>query len=82
MTQNTDRLPAIHRALETVTDPEIPIINIIEMGMIADVRVEDTGIVVDMTPTFAGCPALDIIRDDIRKAVLEAAEQARGGSNA
>ena len=60
---------AIWRALESVTDPEIPVINVIEMGMIADVRVEGDRIVVDMTPTFAGCPALEVIRKEIRTAV-------------
>lgn len=64
-----DRLAAIHAAIETVTDPEIPVLNIVEMGMIAGVRVEEGGVVVDMTPTFAGCPALDMIRSDITRAV-------------
>lgn len=75
MMNNTDRLSTIHRALETVTDPEIPVITIIEMGMIANVRLEDTGVIVDMTPTFAGCPALNMIRDDIRKAVQNVGEE-------
>ncbi len=64
-----ERVEAIRRALETVTDPEIPVVNVIEMGLIADVRVEDRRVVVDMTPTFAGCPALDMIRENIHTAV-------------
>ena len=60
---------SIWRALESVVDPEIPVINVVEMGMIADVRMEGDRVVVDMTPTFVGCPALDVIREDIRAAV-------------
>jgi len=63
------RLRAIWQSLESVTDPEIPVINIVEMGMINDVRIDDEHVTVDMTPTFAGCPALDFIRSEIRAAV-------------
>lgn len=63
------RLAPVWRALESVTDPEIPVLNVVEMGIIAGVRVEADAIVVDMTPTFAGCPALDVIRADIHRAV-------------
>ena len=68
------RIQAIRWALETVTDPEIPTLNVVEMGMIADVRVEDDHVVVDVTPTFAGCPALDLIRANIRTAVTDLGE--------
>ena len=64
-----ERVEAIRRVLEAVTDPEIPVINVLEMGMIADVRIEQNRVVIDMTPTFAGCPALDMIRENIRTAV-------------
>lgn len=69
-----DRVTHIRRALETVNDPEIPVINVVDMGMIADVRCDGDVAVVDMTPTFAGCPALDVIREDIRQAVTKAGE--------
>ncbi len=64
-----ERVRAIRRALEAVTDPEIPVINVLEMGMIADVRIEQNRVVIEMTPTFAGCPALDMIRENIHTAV-------------
>jgi len=60
---------AIVRALESVTDPEIPVVNVIEMGIIAGVRMEADCVVIDMTPTFVGCPALAVIRENIRAAV-------------
>ncbi len=63
------RLRAIWQSLESVTDPEIPVINIVEMGMINDVRIDEEHVTVDMTPTFAGCPALEFIRSEIRAAV-------------
>ncbi len=66
---DNSQLGAIGRALESVTDPEIPVVNVIEMGIIADVRLEGEEVVIDMTPTFVGCPALDVIRENIRAAV-------------
>ena len=75
-TLDTDasRRNTVWRALEQVTDPEIPVITVVEMGMIADVRIGERGVEIDMTPTFAGCPALDVIRDGLRQAVLETGE--------
>ena len=72
--EDAERLRAIHAALECVMDPEIPTLNVVEMGMIADVRLEPSGVVVDMTPTFAGCPALNFIQDDIRTAITGVGE--------
>lgn len=69
-----DRLKTVRRALERVVDPEIPTINVLEMGMIADVRIGETGVIVDLTPTFAGCPALQVIQEDIRRTVGAAGE--------
>ena len=65
----SDELARAWRALDAVKDPEIPVISVVDMGMIADVRREVGGIVVDMTPTFVGCPALDVIKADIRGAI-------------
>jgi ring-1,2-phenylacetyl-CoA epoxidase subunit PaaD len=67
--------PAMDRiwlALETVTDPEIPSLTVVEMGMIADATIADGEVVVRMMPTFAGCPALELIRENIRIAVERA----------
>ncbi|MFQ5496032.1 MAG: 1,2-phenylacetyl-CoA epoxidase subunit PaaD [Phycisphaerae bacterium] len=68
------RIEAAWQALQGVTDPEIPVINVVEMGIIADVRIDRGGCVVDMTPTFAACPALDVIRAGIQEAVEQAGE--------
>lgn len=57
--------------LETVTDPEIPTVSIAEMGILRDVTVvnEDT-VRVTITPTYSGCPAMDIIAMQVRMALL------------
>ncbi len=61
-------------ALAGVPDPEIPPLSIVELGMIAAVRVAEDHAEVDMTPTFAGCPALALIREEIERAVHAAGE--------
>lgn len=60
---------AAWRALETVSDPEIPVLDIVEMGLIRGVEVEGDSVSVDFTPTFSGCPALAVIRRDITAAL-------------
>lgn len=51
--------------LSQISDPEIPVVNIIEMGMIRDVKIEEDEIKVLLTPTYSGCPAMRQIEDDI-----------------
>ena len=61
----------IWQALQEVKDPEIPVISVVEMGMVREVEVAEDGAVrVTITPTFAGCPALEVIQKSIREAVL------------
>ncbi|NDC40195.1 MAG: phenylacetate-CoA oxygenase subunit PaaJ [Chitinophagia bacterium] len=52
--------------LSVINDPEIPVVTIQEMGMIADVQLTTEGVVVLLTPTYTGCPAMGIIEQDIR----------------
>ncbi len=60
---------AVWEALQGVKDPEIPAVSVVEMGMIDSVTVErDTARVV-VLPTFTGCPAIDVIKTDVRAAV-------------
>jgi ring-1,2-phenylacetyl-CoA epoxidase subunit PaaD len=56
---------AVWRALDDVKDPEIPAVSVVELGMIRNVRVEADWAHVDLAPTFAGCPALDVIREAV-----------------
>jgi ring-1,2-phenylacetyl-CoA epoxidase subunit PaaD len=57
--------------LETVSDPEIPVLSIMEMGVVRGVKMIDEVVEVTITPTYSGCPAMDVIGDDIKKALKE-----------
>lgn len=48
-------------------DPEIPVVSVVELGIIQDVEVGEEGVTVTMTPTFAGCPAIALMRENIRE---------------
>jgi ring-1,2-phenylacetyl-CoA epoxidase subunit PaaD len=59
----------IHDAVAEVTDPEIPVLSIGDLGVLRDVRVDVSGrVLVTITPTYSGCPAMDTIRRDIMAA--------------
>jgi ring-1,2-phenylacetyl-CoA epoxidase subunit PaaD len=60
------------KILETVSDPEIPVLSIMEMGVVRSARLINGVAEVDITPTYSGCPAMDVIGDDIKKALKEA----------
>jgi ring-1,2-phenylacetyl-CoA epoxidase subunit PaaD len=49
-------------ALAEVEDPEIPVVSVVDMGVVRSVRVDDTRVHVEFTPTFLGCPALEVMR--------------------
>jgi len=59
----------IRAALSTVMDPEIPTCSITNLGIVQDVRISYDRIEIDLLPTFAGCPALDVIREDVEAAI-------------
>jgi ring-1,2-phenylacetyl-CoA epoxidase subunit PaaD len=57
--------------LEDVKDPEVPVLSIIDLGIVRDVNVEGDRIIVIITPTYSGCPAMDVISMDIRLKLIE-----------
>jgi ring-1,2-phenylacetyl-CoA epoxidase subunit PaaD len=57
--------------LEEVIDPEIPVLNVVEMGIVRDVIFEDDQVVVKITPTYSGCPAMNAIEVEIQKKLRE-----------
>lgn len=59
----------IYEALETVKDPEIDTVSVLDLGMVELVEIENNHAVIQMLPTFSGCPALNIIRDNVVRAV-------------
>ncbi len=65
--------------LDEIKDPEIPVVSLIEMGMIRGVQVEAAGrgqaVRVDLAPTFAGCPALRVMQEQIERRLKEAGAQ-------
>ncbi|MFM9984917.1 MAG: 1,2-phenylacetyl-CoA epoxidase subunit PaaD [Flavobacteriales bacterium] len=57
----------IYSILETVKDPEIPALNVVEMGIVREVNVQNSTIII--TPTYSGCPAMKTIEEDILSAL-------------
>jgi ring-1,2-phenylacetyl-CoA epoxidase subunit PaaD len=60
---------SIWEILDQVKDPEVPVLSVVELGIIRDVRVERDGTTVVITPTYSGCPAMFVIEEDIRGAL-------------
>ena len=54
--------------LDTMKDPEVPAISVVELGIVRDGEATDEGVVVTITPTYSGCPAMHEIELDIRRA--------------
>lgn len=61
--------------LEQVSDPEIPVLSIMEMGVVRTAIFKNNLVKVQITPTYSGCPAMDVIGEDIQKALFEAGYQ-------
>ncbi len=55
----------VWNALAEVPDPEIPVISLVELGVIRSVAVDGAHVRVEFTPTFLGCPALELMRDQL-----------------
>lgn len=62
---------AVWDALAEVMDPEIPAVSVVDMGMIKSISVENSRAEVDVLPTFTGCPAVPMIREDVESAVAD-----------
>ncbi len=57
----------IYTLLSEIPDPEIPVISIVELGVIKDIIIDNTSIVVKITPTYSGCPAMKQMEDDVKR---------------
>lgn len=51
--------------LEEVKDPEIPVLSLVDLGVITDIRFQGDNVTIELTPTFVGCPALDMMKSEI-----------------
>ncbi|MBT8259206.1 MAG: phenylacetate-CoA oxygenase subunit PaaJ [Bacteroidia bacterium] len=63
--------------LEKVPDPEIPVLSVIQMGVVRNATVTGNKVLVKITPTYSGCPAMDVIAEDIIKALGEEGYKAK-----
>jgi ring-1,2-phenylacetyl-CoA epoxidase subunit PaaD len=68
----------IWKILETIMDPEVPVLSIIDLGIVRKIEIYDPvqkppsgGLAVFVTPTYSGCPAVDVINMSVRMALLE-----------
>ena len=75
--QAASRLQQVWDALDSVPDPEIPVVSIRELGILRDVREDDGGLEIIITPTYSGCPAISQIADDIHAALAQQQLSAR-----
>jgi len=73
MTAQEVSLEQVWAWLGEVPDPEIPVISIVDLGIVREVRLDADGCIVTITPTYSGCPAMQVIADAVGEAL-----QARG----
>lgn len=59
-----------YKALAGIPDPEVPVISIVDLGIVRDVTVGEGSARVTITPTYSGCPAMKMIEDEIRSSLL------------
>ena len=60
------KINKIWELLNTVPDPEIPVISVVELGVIRDVIFSNNSYIISITPTYSGCPAVKTFQDDIK----------------
>lgn len=58
--------------LESVSDPEIPVLSVVDLGVVRSVELDGKQLKVTITPTYSGCPAMEVIESDIRDALEKA----------
>ena len=76
VTESTITTQKIWNILEEVTDPEVPVLTITDLGIVRDIKIDNTpsgdeGIEVIITPTYTGCPAMDMIAMNKKLALIE-----------
>ena len=71
---NTQEIWAL---LEHICDPEVPVLSIIDLGIVRDVEIKEGSCTITITPTYSGCPAMDVIGDDIKAAFRQEGYEAK-----
>ena len=69
MADQVDIHPKLFPILKEIPDPEIPVLSIIDLGVVRTAEFEGQKAKVKITPTYSGCPAMDVIGDEIKKAL-------------
>lgn len=67
----TEEEAEILSLLEDVKDPEIPVISVVELGVVREIKKTGNQVVVSITPTYTGCPAMKVMESDIRTKLIE-----------
>lgn len=62
---------SIWKLMKNISDPEIPVLSIIDLGIIRDVQIDNDNIEIFITPTYSGCPAMNVISMNIRIALMQ-----------
>ena len=70
-----DALARARAEAANVKDPEVPVLTIEDLGVLRDVQADGDRVTVTITPTYSGCPAMDVIRDDLMLALTSAGFQ-------
>ena len=68
--RSNSQVPHLWALLDAVKDPEIPVLSLWDIGILKDISQHGQGVTVTITPTYSGCPAMDVIREDITAALL------------
>ena len=68
---------AVWEALAEIPDPEIPVISLVDLGVVKDVTVDGERVRIEFTPTFMGCPALETMRKEMETAVRDLGGEAQ-----
>lgn len=61
----------IWKLMEEVYDPEIPVLSIVDLGIVREITAEEDAVEIVITPTYSGCPAMDVIGMNIRLALVQ-----------
>lgn len=70
ISDNISDVEGLWKLMATIPDPEIPVISIIDLGIVRNIHLEDKKVEVSITPTYSGCPAMDMISMQIKMELL------------
>lgn len=77
MTETLNIEPQLISILEEVSDPEIPVLSVLDLGVIREAVEKDGVVHIKLTPTYSGCPAMDVISDDLKAAFRKYGKKAK-----